>query len=150
MSKESFLEIDIHQLHLDWCHQPKLLYEHAMKLADARMRHAEAKVELELIEAETDAEIRKRPFAYDLEKVTEAVVRNTVIQQKNVKEAQAALIAAKHAVDVLEAAVSALDHKKKALENMVQLRLNELYAEPKMPRGSDVDPKTSHAFDKRR
>lgn len=129
-------DIDPDRLDEQWCGQPGLYHAAAVRLADARQAHAEAKAALDVTEAELSLAVRRDPQdpAWRLDKATEASVAAAVLTQPGYRKALQAVIEAKHAVDVLEADVWALDHRKKGLENMVQLRLADYYSEPRKPR----------------
>lgn len=135
MKDNDFVQIDENRLDYEWVRQPGLYHEWALKVAEAKERHAQAKVELDLVRAELDHEIRTHPSRYNLEKVTETVVETTTIRQKEYQVALAVMNKAKYEMDVFQAAVEALDHKKKALENLVSLRLSDYFSEPKAPKG---------------
>ena len=139
MSKaEIVLEIDPLRLDEDWVQQPKLYLEYAGKLADARRDLDLAKNELELTRAELDADIRVDPSQYDFDgKPTEKAIDACILCQKRYKTANEEVIAAKHKVDVLAAFVTALDHRKRALENLVDLHGQGYFAEPKAKRQQD-------------
>lgn len=133
---ELSLQIDRHRLDDEWTQQPRMYFCYAAKLADARQELDRAKTELDLVDAELDIKIRKNPELFDLPKVTESVIKSTIVAAGAHIRANDFVIDAKHAVDVLVAAVTALDHKKKALENMVSLQLANYYSSPKAPEGA--------------
>jgi hypothetical protein len=64
-------------------------------------------------------------------KVTEAAVAAAILTQPNYRVALKALTAARHRQDVYQAAVDALDHRKKALESLVQLHGQGYFAAPR-------------------
>ncbi len=133
------IELDIHpdpnRLDEEWVGQPRLRFRYGQELAEARRTLAQAKAELDVVEAELSLRVRAKPDEYDLEKVTEAVVSATVEVQPKRKRARQAVVDAQHEVDVLDAAVSAIDHRKKALEDLVQLHLAGYFATPRAPAG---------------
>jgi hypothetical protein len=134
------IELEIHpdpnELDKEWCNQPRLRFRYGQELADARRGLATAKAELEVSEAELDLAVRSDPGKYGLEKVTEAAVKSTVPTLKQYQKAKRAVIDAQYAVDVLDAAVSSIDHRKKALEDLVQLFMMDYYSKPKAPEGA--------------
>ena len=134
--QESFLVIAKHALDEDWIKQPKLYHEVALKLADARLDHDEAKDKLELTMAEIDRVIRIDPEKYGVTKITETSVERAIILTKTYQSAKKRVNETKHTVDVLAAVSIALEHKKKALENLVQLEARDYFSEPKAPQGS--------------
>jgi len=140
---ESVLEINQLRLDEEWVNQPKLYLEYAAKLADARRDLDLSKSELELTVAELDADIRADPEGHDIgEKVTENAIKNCIPTLKRYQVANNALIDAKHKVDVLQAFVNALDHRKRALENLVDLHGQSYFAEPRARKEEDREAMT--------
>jgi signal transduction protein with GAF and PtsI domain len=127
----SFFAIDPNRLDEEWIEHPRRYHQLAMELADARAEHERAKASLEVIAAEIDRSVRLRPEDYGFEKVTEKIVENTVVLQDKHKTARRRLLDAKHAVDVAQVAVDTMEHKKKALENAVQLFLSDYWSKPR-------------------
>lgn len=134
----NFFDLNPNRLDQEWLKQSSLYHRFAVKLADAREVWERAKAHRDVTEAEVELEVRRNPLKFDLEKVTEGAVRMTVMADKRYQAAVAGVIKAKHDVDVLEAAVAALDHRKKALENLVQLRLRDYYSDPKAPPDAEL------------
>lgn len=128
---ENMIEINELELDKEWIKQPKMYLEHAAKLADARAEMDEAKSALTLVEAEMDLKIRNNPERYEIEKITEKTVQTTIITSARYKETQKEFFEAKHKVDLLSAVVDALEHRKKALENLVHLHCAGYFAEPR-------------------
>lgn len=150
---EKILEINPYKLDEEWLEQAKLFFSFAADLADVKMVHDKAKANLELVEAELDREIRSDPAKYNIDKVTETSIKNAVITRSRYQKAQEELITARYDVAIHQAAVDAMDQRKKALENMVQLDGRNYYAEPTAPKGAreKVDAmKTDRAFGARK
>lgn len=131
MSDPSFIDIDQNNLDKEWIEQPGLFYKYACLLADAKKSLAEAKSNYDLIQAETAAEIRREPERFGLEKVTEAAITATIPLQTLVKKGSTDFIESRHTVDTLEAAVTALEHRKRALENLVSLHGQSYFSTPR-------------------
>jgi hypothetical protein len=125
------LAIDRDSLDEEWVNQPDLYHTHAVNLADARKALDEEKIELDVVKAELDKEIRESPADFGLEKTTETSIALTIVTQKRYKQQQQKVIDAKHHVDVLAAMVTALDHRKRALENLVDLHGQSYFASPR-------------------
>ena len=130
-----FFELDSGRLDEEWVNQPKLYFRYATRLAEAKEAHDRAKAQRDLTVAKLDRNIRTEPLAYDIPKVTEGVVEKTVLLQPLYQAATKEVIDAKARVDQLEAVVSALDHRKKALENLVYLHGQSYFATPRPPEG---------------
>lgn len=126
-----FLEIDPHRLDEEWVNQPNLYYDYASHLADARQAYEDAKNNLELVRAELDKAIREDPEEFGVEKVTEKAVESAVILEDEYQAAQKQVNYSRHTMDVAQAAVGSLDHRKRALEKLVDLFLANYFSEPK-------------------
>lgn len=129
----SHLEIDPHRLDEEWVEQPRRYFLMAQGQADARMRWEEAKNRLEVVRAEIDRDIRRDPAAYGIAKLTESAIESTIPLQAKYERARHQVVEAKHEYDIWDAGLGALDHKKKGLENLVQLHLSSYYAKPREP-----------------
>lgn len=124
-------DIDENNLVEEWKNQPKYYIRYAMKLADARRDLEQSKADLELTKAELDSDIRECPDDYDLAKITEAAIAATIITTKKYKAKFAEHLEVKRKVDTLQAFVTALDHRKRALENLVDLHGQQYYSTPR-------------------
>ena len=127
----SDLDIDLGRLEWEWARQPGLREESGRRLAGARLRHSEAKDALAVTEAEVALEVRDNPSKFGLQKATEASIEAATTIDVRVGEAKKLLNRAKHAVDVLESYVAAVDHKKHALQDEVQMLLAGFFAAPR-------------------
>lgn len=128
----SIAEIDPDALDIHWIKQPKLVYRYALKLAAAKLDLADAKNNLEIVKADLDKSIREDPENYGCSKLTEKAVENCVLSQGAYRRAVRDVNKSKHTVDVLEAAILALEHKKRALENLVTLHGQNYFSSPKV------------------
>lgn len=135
---ESILEINQNELDREWVRQPWLYFRHAQEFADARQRLDEEKANLSIIRAEASLEIRTKPEAFNVTKLTEGVVKETLETVIEVQDAEKAVREAKHAVDIYQGLVTALDHKKRALESLVHLHGQSYFASPQAS-GDDRD-----------
>lgn len=132
--KSDFLAIDELSLDTECRDQAQRFFEYSMKLADARQNLDEAKANLDITVAELNKAIRSNPGKYGLdgEKLTESAINSRVPLQPQHKQAQDMVFEAKHRVDVLSGAVGALDQRKRMLVLMVELRRQDLTADPKV------------------
>ncbi len=126
------LTIDPDRLDRNWLDQPKLYFQYAAELADARKTLDQTKAEVDICRAEIDLAIRSDPEKYGISKITETAVATTILLQDSYKRGQNRILEAKHEVDILSAVVAALDHRKSALQNMVQLHLANYYSTPRV------------------
>lgn len=144
------VQVDPNRLDEEWVGQPSLYFRYGAKLADAQRELEQArnglalvKVELEQVKAEVDRDVRKSPASFGLDKLTETVVAGAVLMDQRCRDAQHAVLdaqntvlEAKHRAEVFGAAVEALSHRRKALENLVSLMLANYYSRPKAPQGA--------------
>jgi len=133
MSYEQDMYIDESALDVELVEQPTLMARYSRLLAEARRDKDLSKEALELIKAEIDLDIRDHPDKYNLVKVTENAIGNCILMEDDYKKAQKAYHDANYEVNVLQGVVSALEHRKSALENMVKLYGQNYFAGPAVP-----------------
>ncbi len=146
MKELEFFEIDKDRLDEEWVNHVKTFHKLAIVSADAREELERAKAneemvkdELKAVVAELDLDIRSNPSKYGLEKVTEGAIEKVVIlqskhakAQKKVYKARQQCIKAQHDSNVADAAVKTMDHKKKALEDLVTLQGRDYFSSPRL------------------
>lgn len=130
MDNKNFIDIDQNQLDKEWVNQPKLFLEWSTRLVHARADLEERKGTLAVMEAEKAADIRANPAKYGLDKVTETGIASAITLCPDVIDARAGFLDVKKDVDFLEAAVKALDHRKRALECLVTLFGQSYFSAP--------------------
>ena len=129
------LEIDPLKLADEWLIQPDMRRLWGEKSADAQFELDEAKRRLSAQQAETDRDIRENPADYGIDKLSEARVSAAVTAELSVQKAMERVNKAKHKANVVQAAVDGLEHRKRALTQLVELHMSDYYATPKMPPG---------------
>jgi len=132
----SGFDIDRSRLDDEWVDQPRMYNRYALASAEARLEYNRAKATLDVTKAETELRVRKNPEKYELTKVTESVIASVVLLDKQCQMAAMSVAEARHDLDVAEAAVSAMDHRKKALEDLVRLFLADYFSKPREPEGA--------------
>lgn len=132
-SKNEFLDIDLENLEKEWSQQPRLCNKWNRRLADARLELDRADSELDVVRAELDLMVRAKPKRYRIPegKITEAAVKAAILNATEYQKALAAKQQAKHKVDLLVAACKAIDHRKTALENEVDLWIADYFSTPR-------------------
>ena len=123
-------EIDINRLDREWIRQPALIETQLHDAAEKRIELDQAKNNLQIVEAQLDQQIRADPDTFGMMKITEGAVTKTIVLQDEYQEALTAVHDAKYAYDVAMAAVQALDHKKKGLEDLVKLHGQSYFSTP--------------------
>lgn len=133
LNYEDDLRIDGHSLDLECLDQAARFMRYSRELADARDRLARAERHQDIVEAEANDRARKRLTDPDKKAPTVDAVKAAVAVDEAVKKAAAEILDLKHEVDVLQAAVSAFDHRKRMLENLVTLHGQQYFAGPRVP-----------------
>lgn len=148
MSKPSpsdfdFFNIDRDRLDDEWVKQPGLYMEWGNKLADANKKVEQAKAAYNVAEAELQKKIRSDPEKYCDGDSREGAIKAEITIRLAKHPAAKKLIAAKHRQDVLQVAVTALDHRKRALQDAVQLFLGQYFSTPRLKgeEGKEVERK---------
>ncbi len=100
--------------------------------ADLRRDLDEAKSRLEVTQAKLGQQIRSKPEEYGLEKVTEAGVSGVILTLGKYQEASQEVIKVRHELEIAQAAVSALEVKKRSLTLLVELHGSSYFASPKL------------------
>jgi hypothetical protein len=124
------LSIDRNNLEEEWITQPEAYYHWAKRAADAQLEYDRSKANLDVVRAEVDRAVRDGPMSFGIGKLTETAVSNAVLSTTAYKEAYEELNLAKHALQIAQAAVNALEHKKRALTMLVELWIRSYYADP--------------------
>jgi len=129
--KDSQIEIDA--LDLEWVrHSHKyMLYSEAAARANDIVR--QRKNDLEIVDAKLDQILRIEAEGTSKKLTADAIKASITANEEHIK----ALIAYNDALyqsDLCTSAVKAMDHKKAALQNLVQLWAGSYFAGPKQPR----------------
>lgn len=143
---DSFLEIDMFQLHKEWANQPKLYRRYARKLAKAEKRSVQAEAGLKLAYAQSGEKIRDDPEAYNMRKVTDAAVEEKIYTMKQYQDAVEENAQAKYNMHLLRGTCEALRERRDALENLVKLHFGDYFAEPR----ADGDDKEKFDLEEKR
>lgn len=139
MNYEKDIEIIPDELDIQWIEQPRLMFKYAKLSAEASREWDQAKEKLALVRAQLDNAIRNKPSAYKLDKVTEGSVAACILQQDGYELANAELIEAQYQFNIVRAAISALENKKAALENLVKLYGQQYFSGPRIPRDINAE-----------
>jgi len=134
MDYEKDTSIDEQGLDVEWLKQPSLMFKYGKHGAQAKLDMDHAKEDLDVTKAQLDRDVRAFPDNYGLNKLTETIVANTIINQPEYKDANDQYLNAKYEYDMAMAAVRAIDQKKTALENLVRLHGQQYFAGPSVPR----------------
>ena len=132
LNYEKDLNIDKDSLEDCLVEQPELYAKWSTIWADAQRERDQAKDNLNVEKARLDMKIRKNwdILGFD-KKPTDMAITTWICAHDDFRKVNFALINATHAVNVLEAAKWAFQHRKDALDNLVKLYLNNYYADSK-------------------
>lgn len=127
------MRIDPDALDVEWVEQAGKFYHLAEELAETRRDMEVQEQDLELLEATRASKIRRRASRAGV-KITEGAIKEQLLQSEEMIKARSTLLSCKHEVEILTAAVRAMDVRKQALENLVRLQGQNYFAGPKEPR----------------
>lgn len=122
------IEIDSDRLDQEWERQAITYFDFAEKAASCEAKVRRMKDKLELVYAELDEEIRCDPKEG---KLTEAAVKSAILRKPKYREATEDLLSAQEEKGILDAVVASMEHKKKALERLVDLHLSSYHSSPR-------------------
>jgi len=125
------IEIDPERLDEAWLEQAPMYLGYARAMAGARQDVDRARRSLVLITAQCEQAIRKNPEDFGISKVTEGAIKAALVLDGTVGEAEAEVLKLTYKVNVLTAILTALDHRKKALSDLVQLHIAQYSSKPK-------------------
>jgi len=131
---EKDVNIDESALDVEWLQQPSLMKRYADMATKAERNEALKKESLDLLRAQFDLLIRKTPEDFKIDKITEAVVANTILTLEDYQEANKEYLEAKFERKNADNDVKAIEQKKTALENLVKLHGQQYFAGPSVPR----------------
>ena len=131
-----WLTFDKHNLDEEFLSIPMMIYRLGVEVAHADSERDRLKQKLDVKKAEVDADVRKSPADYKIEKVTEAAISGAVISDTFVRNFQQDLIKASEKVSILEAGRNALRDKLTAMTYTFKLYEANYFADGKMPKGS--------------
>ncbi len=140
MSDKSYkddVKIDLYKLHFELQRQSGLYMKWAERHADALLERDRVKERLDLMRSELDAEIRRNPTEFSFpenKKPTEAAITATIIKDTEFSKESDTLIEANRNVNIVAGAKEAMNHRKKGLENLVQLWIAGYFSDPSIPK----------------
>lgn len=126
--------IDRTALDEEWLKQPAMYRYFATQAEDANTEADRLEAAVKVVDAEIEKEIREWAEKNE-SKVTDKSVAADVLNNPKHQQVVEKALNARHEARVLNnAVVRSLDHRKKALEKLVELELNGYNSTPKEPR----------------
>ena len=127
-------KLDPTQLDLAAALQGELFFYWAEQAVAARRMVDHTKLALELEENRLSLECRQDPESFGLTKATEAAITAAIKVNKEYQIASTALMDARHESNLLDAAVSAMEQRKRMIEVLITLHGQQYFAGPSVPR----------------
>ncbi len=123
--------IDETDLAKEWLEQPSLFLYYAEAHADAIDLRDKKKADMEYAYAREYAKIKDNWQEYFDSKPTEAAIKEFILNSEDYQAAEKSYLNANRDVNVLLAAKTAFEHRKRALENLVSLKISGFHSEPR-------------------
>lgn len=134
MDYEEDVAIDESALDVEWLRQPQLTVKYCRLATKTKEVVDQTKEQLDVTRAMLDRDIRSDPVKYNVVKITEGVVTNTILLQDEHQRASENYLQARYEYEMARVAVAAIQTKKDALENLVKLHGMQYFAGPSAPR----------------
>lgn len=148
-----FLDVDRDDLEEAWSRQPRLRDKYSARLADARFEYEEAKRALKLAVAELAVDMRENPTSYNLPKVTDKLIEDALPGTVQYQAALKFVNECRHAMDMVEAVVDAIDDRKWLLNALLHMEEGDLRSTPRSPSkevGQNIKQRTAAKRGQRR
>lgn len=138
MSYDEDIVIDEGALDVEWLEQPRLMGSYCRAAAEAHRAMDLAEENLDFVRATLERAIRAEPGKYGVvpgsRGITEDAIKSAIKMREEYKIASRAYVDAKYEYAVAAGAVRAFDHRKTALEKLVQLHGQAYFSGPSVPR----------------
>lgn len=126
------LKINEDDLSAEWLEQPSLYQYYAEAHADAMHEKEKASSYIDLVYAQLETQIIKDWEKHFEKYPSEGARKSWILQQEKHKKALENYQNACYKVNLMQAAKTAFDHRRKALENLVSLFISGFHSEPKI------------------
>lgn len=135
------INIDPDALDTEWLAQPGLFMKYSEALVEAKDEADRLERSLSVFRARTQMDIRNKPASYGItsEKPTEGNIQSALLQVPGYQALEEDIGAAQYRSRLLEAAVNAMDMKRRALERLVILHGQNYFAGPTEPRNLGME-----------
>ena len=126
--------IDPSQLDMECVRQADRFFAWAERAAEAGAEVDRTKLTMEVTQARLEIECRQTPEKFGLVKITEGGIKAAVIMSDRYEDARQAHINARRESALLDAAVAAMEQKKRMIESLITLHGQSYFAGPSVPR----------------
>jgi hypothetical protein len=127
-------DIDQYRLDEEWIRQDKLVGYYGEEMAKARRKWEEAKTAVKLFEVETARRVRRKPRNFGVARLTESAIKEVVAAEVLTSVVHDKLISAQYKMELLEVVLRRLEHRKRALTDLVYLHGQSYFATPTFPK----------------
>ena len=129
MDYATIMRIDESNLEAEWLGQAARYMEMVEANADGQAQLDRLNDKLDVLQSTEAANIKKQLEAAN-EKVTEAAVNRLLPERPVIRALKVEIIDAQRQASIVRGAVTAMEHRKKALEMLVQMQLAKGRSEP--------------------
>lgn len=116
-----YLSINEYLLDQEWQQQPLRFMEIATQAVESRRDAEQARIARDVQWGDLCRAARECPEKFGIGKVTEGQITEVVTRHPEMVKAEQAVVAAQYQQQMLDRMVQAMEHKKRALENLVTL-----------------------------
>ena len=134
MDFEDDIKIDETALDIECLNQPSLMLKYGRFIAEKERQVSMDKMNLDIVRAEIDKDVRTNPEEYGITKITETVVANEIIANEGAQKAERAVMDSVYQLKTARIAIDAIQQKKDMLEALIRLHGQQYFAGPKIPR----------------
>lgn len=140
------LDIDPMRLADEWIGQPKLFHRYATAAADAQAKVDQLNAQAKVVAAELETSARQSPGSYGLQKATEGEIKALIPTLPAHQAVIKKLNSAKYDLALADAAVAAVEDRRRALENLVTLMKLDYFATPRERDGVGMEEESSRRY----
>lgn len=139
------IEIDPGRLDLACVNQPALFFKWAERAITASTTVDKTKLSRDVKEAQLEMACRREPTAFGILKPTEGAIKAAIRQHDDWLKANEIYINAREESKLMDAAVNAMEQRKRMLEVLITLHGQQYFAGPSVPRDLVADWKEQQA-----
>jgi hypothetical protein len=133
MDYQEDIKINENDLQREWLLQPNLYMKYAELLNKSQEDERNAKENIDIIKAQVDLEIRgSNPDKYNLDKFTESAIKSLIDSHLKIKNAKKCYNKKRKKAALLQAAINAIEQRKKALEFLSRFQLAGFNCHPNL------------------
>lgn len=128
------VNIDESALDVEFLEQPVLMKKYGDVVSEARKELDYFKEQLDAVKAQLSKEIRADPDSFEVGRITENLVADTILLQDEYKKAAEEVIEAQYRYGMARSAFDAIATRKDTLEGLIKLYGMQYFTGPSVPR----------------